>query len=157
MYFVVVYLYYVLFGINVFLVFGGVVYWFLKFIGWMMNEWFGCWIFWVVLVGFNFGFFLMYVFGLFGMLCCIYIYLFGMGWDMLNLLIMIGLFVFGIGIVMFVVNVLVSVWCGVCVGDNLWGVVGFEWLVVLLMFVYNFVVLLFVVLWYLLWEMCDDL
>lgn len=65
-YFVVAHLHYVLLGINVFPVLGGVAYWFPKFTGRMMNERFGRWTFWVVLVGFNLGFFPMHVSGLLG-------------------------------------------------------------------------------------------
>ena len=62
-YFVVAHLHYVLLGINVFPVLGGITYWFPKFTGRMMNERFGRWTFWVVLTGFNVGFFPMHVSG----------------------------------------------------------------------------------------------
>jgi hypothetical protein len=48
-YFVVAHLHYVVLGINVFPVLGGIVYWFSKFTGRLMNEYFGKLTFWVVL------------------------------------------------------------------------------------------------------------
>lgn len=51
----------------------------------------------------------------------IYTYPSGMGWDTSNLLTTIGSFVFGIGIVMFVINALVSARRGARAGDNPWG------------------------------------
>ena len=56
-YFVVAHLHYVLLGINVFPVIGGIYYWFPKFTGRMLDERLGSWNFWIMFVGFNVGFF----------------------------------------------------------------------------------------------------
>ncbi|CAG9260754.1 Cytochrome c oxidase polypeptide I [Burkholderia cepacia] len=155
-YFVVAHLHYVLLGINVFPVLGGVAYWFPKFTGRMMNERFGKLTFWVVLVGFNLGFFPMHISGLLGMPRRIYTYPAGMGWDTSNLLTTIGSFVFGIGIVMFVVNALTSARRGVRASENPWGAAGLEWSVASPAPVYNFAVLPLVASRHPLWETRDD-
>ena len=62
-YFIVAHLHYVLLGINVFPVIGGIYYWFPKFFGRMMNETLGKWSFWVMFIGFNLGFFPMHLAG----------------------------------------------------------------------------------------------
>jgi heme/copper-type cytochrome/quinol oxidase subunit 1 len=56
-YFVVAHLHYVIIGINVFPVVGGIYYWFPKVTGRLMNETLGKWSFWVMFTGFNVAFF----------------------------------------------------------------------------------------------------
>jgi cytochrome c oxidase subunit I+III len=126
-YFVVAHLHYVLLGINVFPVLGGVTYWFPKFTGRMMNERFGNWTFWVVVIGFNVGFFPMHISGLLGMPRRVYTYPPDMGWNTTNLITSIGSFVFAIGIAMFVVNALVSLRRGTRAEANPWRAAGLEW------------------------------
>ena len=62
--FVVAHLHYVLLGINVFPVIGGVYFWFPRFTGRMMSERLGKLAFWVMFTGFNVAFFPMHVAGL---------------------------------------------------------------------------------------------
>ena len=126
-YFVVAHLHYVLLGINVFPVLGGLVYWFPKFTGRLMNERFGQWTFWVVLIGFNLGFFPMHISGLLGMPRRVYTYPANVGWNTTNLLTTIGAFIFAIGIAMFIVNALVSLRRGQRAGANPWNAAGLEW------------------------------
>ena len=59
-YFIVAHLHYVLLGINVFPVVGGIHFWFPKFTGRMMDERLGKWTFWTMFIGFNFAFFPMH-------------------------------------------------------------------------------------------------
>ena len=73
-YFVVAHLHYVLIGINVFPVIGGIYHWFPKMTGKMMSERLGWWNFWLMFVGFNLGFFPMHISGLLGMPRRIYTY-----------------------------------------------------------------------------------
>ncbi|SAK84305.1 cytochrome c oxidase subunit I [Caballeronia fortuita] len=126
-YFVVAHLHYVLLGINVFPVFGGITYWFPKFTGRMMNERWGKIAFWIVLVGFNLGFFPMHISGLLGMPRRIYTYPEGMGWDTSNLITTIGSFIFALGVLLFVVNALVSARRGREAPKNPWDAPGLEW------------------------------
>lgn len=126
-YFVVAHLHYVLLGINVFPVLGGLIYWFPKFTGRMMNERFGRWVFWVVFIGFNLGFFPMHIAGLLGMPRRVYTYSGDMGWNTVNMLTSIGSFVFALGILMFLGNLFYSLRRGTAAGDNPWDAGTLEW------------------------------
>jgi cytochrome c oxidase subunit I len=117
-YFVVAHLHYVLLGINVFPVVGGVYYWFPKFFGRMMNETWGKWSFWVMFAGFNLGFFPMHVAGLLGMPRRIYTYAPNMGWSTVNLVTSIGSFLFAAGILLFLVNIVISLKRGALAPQN---------------------------------------
>ncbi|QGZ67050.1 cytochrome c oxidase subunit I [Paraburkholderia acidisoli] len=151
-YFVVAHLHYVLLGINVFPVLGGIAYWFPKFTGRLMNERFGKLTFWVVLIGFNLGFFPMHISGLLGMPRRVYTYPDGMGWDLSNMLTTIGSFVFGIGVLMFIANALVSAKRGVRAGANPWDASSLEWSVPSPPPPYNFAVLPMIASRHPLWE-----
>ena len=102
-YFIVAHLHYVLLGINVFPVIGGIYYWFPKFTGRMMDEKMGKWSFWVMFIGFNAGFFPMHISGLLGMPRRVYTYSSRMGWDTVNMITSIGSFVFALGVLIFLV------------------------------------------------------
>lgn len=140
-YFVVAHLHYVLLGINVFPVLGGLVYWFPKFTGRLMNERFGQWTFWVLFAGFNLGFFPMHISGLLGMPRRVYTYPADMGWNTANLVTTIGAFVFAIGIAMFIGNVFYSLRRGERAGANPWQAAGLEWSVPSPPPPYNFAIL----------------
>lgn len=126
-YFIVAHLHYVLLGINVFPVVGGLYYWFPKFSGRMLNETLGKWSFWVMFVGFNVGFFPMHIVGLLGMPRRIYTYAPYMGWNTINLIMSIGAFVFAFGILLFLVNVLASLRRGAPAAENPWAAPTLEW------------------------------
>jgi len=126
-YFVVAHLHYVIIGINVFAVAGGIHYWFPKFTGRMMNERLGHWTFWVMFIGFNLGFFPMHLLGLLGMPRRIYTYGAGMGWSTTNLVVSIGSYLFAVGVLLFLVNVVRSVRHGVVAGPNPWDAATLEW------------------------------
>ncbi len=93
-YFVVAHLHYVLIGINVLPVVGGIHYWFPKFTGRLMSERLGKWTFWMMFIGFNVGFFPMHIAGLLGMPRRIYTYPSGLGWGTVNLVITVGAYLF---------------------------------------------------------------
>jgi len=126
-YFVVAHLHYVLIGINVFPVVGALYFWFPKFTGKMMDERLGQWNFWTMFAGFNLGFFPMHISGLLGMPRRIYTYSEGMGWDWLNLTTTLGSFVFGIGVLLLIYNVIRSLRHGVTAGENPWDAPTLEW------------------------------
>ncbi|WP_244851159.1 cytochrome c oxidase subunit I [Caballeronia sp. SL2Y3] len=140
-YFVVAHLHYVLLGINVFPVFGGITYWFPKFTGRLMSERWGKIAFWIILVGFNVGFFPMHISGLLGMPRRIYTYPEGMGWDTSNLITTIGSFIFAIGVGIFLINALVSAKRGKKAPQNPWDAPGLEWSTDSPPAAYNFAVL----------------
>jgi cytochrome c oxidase subunit 1/cytochrome c oxidase subunit I+III len=126
-YFVVAHLHYVLIGINVFPVVGATYFWFPKMTGRLMDERLGSWNFWTMFIGFNLGFFPMHISGLLGMPRRVWTYADGMGWDWLNLITTLGSFVFAIGVLIFIVNVIVSLRRGRVAGDNPWDAPTLEW------------------------------
>jgi len=140
-YFIVAHLHYVLLGINVFPVLGGITYWFPKFTGRLMNERLGKIAFWTVLTGFNVGFFPMHISGLLGMPRRIYTYPEGMGWDTSNLITTVGSFALGIGVLLFAINAVVSARRGRKAPPNPWDAPGLEWSVASPPPPYNFAVL----------------
>lgn len=126
-YFVVAHIHYVLIGINVFPVVGGIYYWFPKFTGRMLDEKLGQWNFWTMFVGFNLGFFPMHLLGLWGMPRRIYTYPSGMGWQTTNLIVTLGAFMFAAGVLLLIVNVAWSLRRGMKAPDNPWGAATLEW------------------------------
>jgi cytochrome c oxidase subunit 1/cytochrome c oxidase subunit I+III len=126
-YFVVAHIHYVLIGINVFPVVGGIYHWFPKMTGRMMNERLGWWNFWLMFIGFNLGFFPMHISGLEGMPRRIYTYPADMGWGDLNLVTTIGAFVFALGVLLFAINVVRSRIKGPKAPPNPWDAGTLEW------------------------------
>jgi cytochrome c oxidase subunit 1/cytochrome c oxidase subunit I+III len=151
-YWVVAHIHYVLIGINLFPVIGGIYYWFPKFTGRMLNERLGKWNFWVMFIGFNFAFFPMHITGLMGMPRRIYTYPAGIGWTLLNQITTIGSLILGVGILMFFVNVLVSRRRGAIAGSNPWDAPTLEWSVPSPPPPYNFAVIPSVASRHPLWE-----
>jgi cytochrome c oxidase subunit 1/cytochrome c oxidase subunit I+III len=151
-YFVVAHLHYVLIGINVFPVIGGIYYWFPKMSGRLMSERLGRWNFWTMFLGFNIAFFPMHIVGLMGMPRRIYTYAPGMGWDTINLITTIGSFVFAVGILLFLVNLVVSLRRGRPAGANPWDAPTLEWSVPSPVPAYNFAVIPIVASRHPLWE-----
>ena len=96
-YFVVAHLHYVLIGINLFAVLGGLFYWFPKMTGRMLDERLGKWSFWTVFIGFNVAFFPMHITGLMGMPRRVYTYPSDIGWDTLNMITSLGSLVLAAG------------------------------------------------------------
>ena len=126
-YFVVAHLHYVLIGINVLPVVGGIYYWFPKFTGRMMDERLGKWSFWTMFIGFNVGFFPMHIAGLLGMPRRIYTYPSGLGWGTVNLVITAGAYLFALGVLIFLYNVWRSLREGERAGPNPWDAPSLEW------------------------------
>src|SRR6201996_5037391 len=151
-YFVVAHLHYVLIGINVFPVVGATYFWFPKFTGRLLDERIGRWNFWTMFAGFNLGFFPMHISGLLGMPRRIYTFADGMGWDWLNLITTLGSFVFGVGVLLFIWNVVRSMQTGTPAGDNPWDAPTLEWATSSPPPPYNFAVLPVVASRHPLWE-----
>jgi cytochrome c oxidase subunit I+III len=126
-YFVVAHIHYVLIGINLFPVLGGIYLFFPKFTGRMLDERLGRWNFWTTFIGFNLAFLPMHITGLLGMPRRIYTYSTGMGWGVLNLITTIGAFVLAIGILLFLINVFRSMRLGAVAGPNPWDGPTLEW------------------------------
>ncbi len=126
-YYVVAHIHYVLIGANVFPVFAAFYYWLPKMTGRMMNETIGKWSFWVMFLGFNVGFFPMHILGLLGMPRRIYTYEPGLGFGSMNMVVTIGSFLFGLGILVSIINFFVSLRSGELAGKNPWNSDGLEW------------------------------
>jgi cytochrome c oxidase subunit 1/cytochrome c oxidase subunit I+III len=126
-YFVVAHLHYVLLGINVFPVIGGLYYWFPKITGRMTSERLGKWSFWVSFIGFNLAFFPMHLSGLRGMPRRVYTYPADVGWDGANMVTSIGSVVFAAGVLITLYNLAVSRARGAAAGPNPWDAATLEW------------------------------
>jgi cytochrome c oxidase subunit 1/cytochrome c oxidase subunit I+III len=151
-YFVVAHLHYVLIGINLFPVVGAIYYWFPKFTGKFLSERLGVWNFWTMFVGFNLGFFPMHFLGLMGMPRRVYTYPRGMGWDVTNLIVSAGSFIFAIGVLLLLINIARSLKRGRPAGINPWDAPTLEWSVPSPPPPYNFAVIPSVASRHPLWE-----
>jgi heme/copper-type cytochrome/quinol oxidase subunit 1 len=126
-YFVVAHFHYVLFGGTAFAVFGGVYYWFPKITGRMLSEHFGRVHFWLTFIGFNLTFMVQHVLGMYGMPRRVFTYPSLPGWETMNLISTIGAFILAGSVLLFLINVIVSLRAGEAAGDNPWGAWTLEW------------------------------
>ncbi len=151
-YFVVAHIHYVLVGINLFPVVGALYFWFPKMTGRLMDERLGRWNFWTMFIGFNVAFLPMHLTGLLGMPRRVYTYADGMGWDSLNMITSLGSFVFALGVLLLIVNLLRSLRHGAPAGNNPWDAPTLEWSVSSPPPPYNFAVIPTVASRHPLWE-----
>jgi len=126
-YFVVAHIHYVLFGGSVFGIFAGLYYWFPKMSGRMLSEGLGKISFWLMFAGFNLTFLIQHSLGLEGMPRRIYRYPDYSNWPEFNLISTIGSFILGIGVLVTVVNVLMSARAGKRAGNDPWQANTLEW------------------------------
>jgi cytochrome c oxidase subunit I+III len=126
-YFVVAHFHYVLIGGSTFPLLGGLFFWFPKMTGRMLSERLGKISFWLLFVGFNLTFFPMHLLGLDGMPRRVYTYPQAMGWQDLNLLATTGAAVIFVSLVVYLVNIVVSLRAGAIAGDNPWDAPTLEW------------------------------
>jgi cytochrome c oxidase subunit I len=127
-YFVVGHLHYVLIGANVFPVFAAFYHWLPKITGRMLDRRLGNASCLVMFVGFNLFAFPMHILGGNGMTRRIYTYDAYQGWDSGNLLVTIGALVFATGVLLSVVNLIISMRRGVAAGSNPRNADTLEWL-----------------------------
>jgi cytochrome c oxidase subunit 1 len=127
-YYVVAHLHYVLFGGSMFGIFAGLYYWWPKMFGRLLHEGLGKLHFWLLFLGFNLAFFPQHLLGLEGMPRRIYTYSQGGVWEAYNLISTIGSFVMGLGMLVFVANV---IWtrrrAGARAGNDPWLGDTLEW------------------------------
>ena len=126
-YFVVAHIHYVLFAGSVFGIFAGLYYWFPKMTGRLLSEGLGKLSFWTMFVGFNLTFLIQHSAGLSGMPRRIYDYPGDAGWTAYNLISTIGSFILGLGVLITLVNVLVSLKKGRRAGNDPWRGNTLEW------------------------------
>jgi cytochrome c oxidase subunit I len=126
-YFVVAHFHYVIVGGILFAVFAAFYYWFPKMSGRLLNETLGKVHFWLFVIGFHLTFDFMHVPGLLGMPRRIYTYEPGRGWEIWNLIVTIGVFFQAIGTLIFVGDLLYSLFRGERVGNDPWDAWTLEW------------------------------
>jgi cytochrome c oxidase subunit 1 len=126
-FFIVAHFHYVLIGGAVFPLLGAVHFWLPKMIGRMPSERLGVAGFVLVFLGFNLTFFPQHILGLYGMPRRVYTYAAETGWGPLNLLITIGAAILGLGLLVFLVNVVLTRRRGEPAVANPWGAPSLEW------------------------------
>jgi cytochrome c oxidase subunit I len=126
-YFVVAHFHYVLMGGTTFAVVGGLYYWFPKMSGKLMSETLGKLSFWLMFVGFWVTFLIQHSLGMEGMPRRIYRYDDSAQWGTQNLISTIGAFILGIGVLITMINVVISVARGKKAGNDPWKGNTLEW------------------------------
>jgi cytochrome c oxidase subunit 1 len=126
-YFVVAHFHYVIVGAILFTIFGAFYYWFPKMSGRKYNETLAKWHFWLFFIGFHLTFDFMHIPGILGMPRRIYTYEPGRGWEIWNLIVTIGVFFQTAGVLVFVANLLWSLWKGEPAGNDPWDAWTLEW------------------------------
>jgi cytochrome c oxidase subunit I len=126
-YFVVAHLHYVLFGGSVFGIFAGLYYWYPKITGRLMSEGLGKLSFWLMFVGFNATFLVQHSAGMSGMPRRVYDYPDHAGLTAYNLISSIGAFILAVGVLVTLVNVLISLKRGQRAGNDPWHGNTLEW------------------------------
>jgi len=125
-YFVVAHLHFVLLGGVVLPLFGGLHYWYPKVTGRMPGRRLGVAAFAAMFTGILVAFLPMHLTGLLGMPRRVWTYPAGLGWDGVNLISTIGAFLIGLGVLLFLVNMIVSLRGPVAPPDP-WGSGTLEW------------------------------
>jgi cytochrome c oxidase subunit I+III len=105
-YFIVAHLHYVLIGGMVFPLFAAIYYWLPMSSARPLSERWGRWIFWLMFAGHNIAFLPMHLTGLMGMPRRVYTYLPGRGWELPNLISTVGAFLFGLAVLLWVVDMI---------------------------------------------------
>ena len=137
-YFVVAHFHYVIVGAILMMVFCGFYYWYPKVTGRMLDERLGKLHFWLFVIGFHVTFDTMHIPGLLGMPRQIYTYEADRGWGTMNLIVTIGAFIQAIAIVIFVLNLIVSLFRGKIAGPDPWDAWTLEWTTASPPHAYNF-------------------
>jgi cytochrome c oxidase subunit 1 len=140
-YFVVAHFHYVLIGGATFGLLAAVHYWFPKFFGRLVDEFWGKVSFWVIFVGFNATFFPMHFLGLNGMPRRTWTYDSNMGWNSANLVSTLGAYTLGLGILVYVGAIVWSAFRGRVAGPDPWDARTLEWSIPSPPPEYNFAVL----------------
>jgi cytochrome c oxidase subunit 1 len=126
-YYVVAHLHYVLFGGSIFGIFAGLYYWWPKMFGKVLDERLGKVNFWLFFIGMNVTFMPQHFLGLLGMQRRIYTYDHGGLWETYNLISTIGSYMMGLGMLVFVVNVVKTARVGRRGGNDPWIADTLEW------------------------------
>ncbi|GAA0134641.1 cytochrome c oxidase subunit I [Paenibacillus sp. YSY-4.3] len=120
-YFVVAHFHYVIVGGLVLGLFSGLHYWWPKMFGRVLNETLGKLEFWTFIIGFHLTFFLQHFLGLVGMQRRVFTYLPNQGFDLMNMLSTVGAFLMGVGVILFLINIVITARKPVGVENDPWG------------------------------------
>ncbi|HEY8296505.1 MAG TPA: cytochrome c oxidase subunit I [Candidatus Baltobacteraceae bacterium] len=126
-YFLVAHFHYVLGGGSLFAIFAALYFWFPKIFGVKLSERIGKWTFGILFAGFNLTFFPMHFMGIEGMPRRVYTYPAIEHLPLLNALATIGAGLMAVGVLLFLLDVVVSVRKREPVGDDPWGGYTLEW------------------------------
>src|SRR5436305_10330196 len=137
-YFIVAHIHYVLIGGSIMALIAGVYYWFPKMSGRMMNETLGQWNFWTFIIFFNLTFMPMHWTGLLGMPRRVYTYGPELGVTALNQISTIGALGLWFSVLLFVINLFMSLRFGEIASDDPWDGATLEWSIPSPPPVYNF-------------------
>ncbi|MDM5246775.1 cytochrome c oxidase subunit I [Lysinibacillus sp. G4S2] len=119
-YFIVAHFHYVIVGGIVTAIFGSAHFYWPIFFNRMLNETLGKITFWIFFIGFHLTFFVQHFLGLMGMPRRVFTYMEGQGWDQFNFISTIGAFMMGVGVIIMVINCLLS-FKGKPAGRDPWG------------------------------------
>ena len=127
-YFIVAHLHYVLIGGMVFPLFATFYYWAPMVSRKHLSDRLGKWVFWCMFIGFNVAFFPLHIAGLAGMPRRVWTYSEDLGVGGLNLVSTLGAYLIGIGVLIFIVDLIRNFRAGEGGEDNPWGAGTLEWL-----------------------------
>jgi cytochrome c oxidase subunit 1 len=126
-YFVVAHFHYVLIGGATFALLAAIHYWFPKFFGRLVPEFWGKVSFWIIFVGFNVTFFPMHFLGLNGMPRRTWTYDSNMGWNDGNFIATMGAYTLGLGIFTYFAVIVYSYFKGQKCSNDPWDGRTLEW------------------------------
>lgn len=126
-YFVIAHFHYVLIGGSIFALFCGIYFWFPKITGRMMSEMVGRIVFYTMFMGFNLAFFPMHLLGMTGMPRRTHTYKTEMGWDGPNFWSTIGALILGLGVGIFIINLIYSLLKGEKAPKDPWDARTLDW------------------------------
>jgi len=120
-YFVVAHFHYVIVGGVVFAIIAGTQFYWPKMFGTMLNETLGKVTFWTFLIGFHLTFFIQHFLGLLGMPRRVWKFLPNQGWDTANLISSIGAAFMAFGVIVMLINIVITLVQNKRVGNDPWG------------------------------------
>jgi cytochrome c oxidase subunit 1 len=119
-YFIVAHFHYVIVGGVVLAILAALhLYWPLMF-NQMLSEKLGKWTFWFFFLGFHCTFFIQHFLGLMGMPRRVFTFREGQGWDLFNLISSIGAALMAIGVIILVINIIITIAKNEKVGNDPW-------------------------------------
>lgn len=119
-YFIVAHFHYVIVGGIVLGLLGSTHFYWPLFFNRMLNETLGKITFWVFFIGFHMTFFLQHFLGLMGMPRRVFTYMPNQGWDTFNFISTIGAFFMTAGVILLVINVIITTVKGEPAGNDPW-------------------------------------